>query len=152
MARVSLCLVEQGVERRLCLQCLPDIAYGSFGICTVEGGCRDLLRDDPILDLGAVNSRIALAFVKEQIDLVGDPASEIVDVGIPGPVESGSKDHTGVVVEDHESQIMHCGDPISKLFSLFVESFAEQLAHTLRAPRLELADERELLRLTEGEA
>src|SRR5215510_12666427 len=125
-ACVSLCLVEQSVERFLCLQRFPDIPYRSVGIRAVEGGCRDLPRDDPILDVGAVDSRIALAFVKKQIDLVGDPGSENVDVGFPGPVESGSKDHAGVVVEDHESQIMHGSDPIGMLSALFSESLAEQ--------------------------
>src|SRR5262249_29905574 len=86
------------------------------------------------------------------IDLVGDPGSEVVDVGIPSPVESGSEDHARVVVEDHESQIVHGADPVSKLSALFVEPLAEQLAHALRPARLERADDRELLGLTESEA
>jgi len=53
--------------------------------------CRDLLRDDPVLDLRAVDSGIAPAFVEQQIDLVGNSGSEIVDVGIPDPSKVDAK-------------------------------------------------------------
>src|ERR1700677_890662 len=142
---VSASRVQQSVECLLCLQRLPHIPNGSLGICAVETHCRNLLLHDPLFNVGTVYAGISCALMKEQVNLIRQDSGEVVDVRLPVAVKSRGENNPGVVIEDHEPQVVDCGDAIRVLLPLAGESVGQELAHPLASARLQLADKRELV-------
>jgi hypothetical protein len=58
-----------------------------LGIGAVESDRGHLLRDDPVLDARVVYTGVALELMKQQVDLVGDDAAEVIDILFPPSVE-----------------------------------------------------------------
>ena len=88
---------------------------------------------------------IAGELLKEQVDFIGKDGREVVDVRLPVAVKSRGENNPGVVIEDHEPQVVDCGDAIRVLLPLAGESVGQELAHPLASARLQLADKRELV-------
>src|ERR1700730_7511963 len=114
-------------------------------MCAVEAHCRNLLLDDPLFNVGTVYTGISGALMKEQINLIRQDSGEVVDVRLPVAIKRRGENNPSVVIEDHEPQVVDCGDSIRVLFPLAGESVGQELAHPLGSARLQLTDKRELV-------
>jgi hypothetical protein len=83
--------------------------------------------------------------VKQQVNLVRKDGGKIIDVRLPGAIECGGKDYSGVVIENYEPQVVDRSDSIRILLAFTCEPTREQLAHAFRASWLERTDQSELV-------
>src|SRR5215469_8822167 len=142
--------VKQRVECLLSLQRLPHVPNRRIRIRAVESRGGDLSLNDPVLYLCTVDTGIAFEFMEKQVELVRDHGPEVVDVCIPVPIKRRGENDPGIVVEDHEPQVMNSTYAVSVLLALTCESSGQQFADALGAAWFELADKGEFVRLLSG--
>ena len=72
----------------------------------VPAFCGDLVLDDPVFHLRAVNPRPAFESREDDVHFVGYLRREVVDIGVPLAVVGGREEKLRVVVQEDEAHVV----------------------------------------------
>ena len=80
------------------------------GLATYQALGRQLVPGDEVLHLGAADSRPSLEAGEQDVHVIRDLRREIVDVGVPVTVVGGGEQQFAVVIQEHETHVVHRAD------------------------------------------
>jgi hypothetical protein len=95
-----------------------------------------------------MDAGISLAFVKEQVNLIGNDGPKIVDVRFPRPVKCGCENDTRVVIENDKTKVVDGSDAIRVGLAFAGKTAFQEIAHSISATWLQFADDGEFVCLT----